>query len=104
MSDLPTGTVTEWSENEWLNFRQWLVEILFGRTVEIIFTKADGSERVMNCTLMSARINYQNKQRQKKSATTHDNITVWDVDKNEWRSFKLRSITNIIPLILKYRE
>lgn len=101
----PAGTITEWSDEDWLNFRKWLVDVLFGQTVEIIFTKADGTERVMNCTLLSSRINYQPRGKEKNfKPQTRETIAVWDVDKGEWRSFKVRSITNIIPLILKYND
>jgi len=32
--------------------REWLTEILQEQSVEIIFTKKDGTERTMKCTLM----------------------------------------------------
>jgi hypothetical protein len=32
--------------------RKWLISLLEERSVEIVFTKKDGTERTMKCTLM----------------------------------------------------
>lgn len=116
---LPTGTITEWTDTQWDNFSYWLENLLREEVVEIVFTKTDGSQRVMNCTKKNKIITEGVKLlEQKRAAETTDstqpvkskrnvpfkvgNITVWDVDSDNWRSFRIRSITNILTLILKY--
>jgi hypothetical protein len=43
---------TDWSDNEWNTFREWVTGILKSTPeVTVTFTKKDGTERVMKCTL-----------------------------------------------------
>lgn len=102
--NISTGTIEEWSDEDWRSFYRWLRDELFKQTVTISFIKADGSNRVMNCTLVTERISYQSKGKSKKQKEeTFETIKAWDIDKGEWRSFKIRNITNILELILKYK-
>jgi len=118
----PPGTVSEWTEVQWTNFKWWLENLLRGEVVEVIFTKTDGSERVMRCTMdplvVAAGVKILEERRARTASETAgdappkksrpkpkekpDNLTVWDIDVGDWRSFKVRSLTNILPLIIKY--
>lgn len=63
--------------------------------LEVKFTKLDGTERNMICTLNKEFIpnwNYSFVRRRNRSAGT---IPVFDVEKMEWRSFKYDSIQSI---------
>lgn len=70
----------------------WLKE----GVVEVSFTKADGSKRVMSSTLQPALLpaiteTAEKSERKKNDAT----LSVWSVKDNGWRSFRLDSITSV---------
>jgi hypothetical protein len=58
---------------------------------KIVFTKKDGSERVMNCTLMESLLPARD---DSSKETTHspDVQPVWDLDVGGWRSFRWDSV------------
>lgn len=77
-------------------FRDWTHSVLkTASKVEVVFEKADGTERLMNCTLNEdyledallslAPTNYT------KPRST-ETITVFDTDIDEWRSFRFDKI------------
>ena len=87
---------SDWSDNDWAKFREWLVGMLHVSPVTVTFTKKDGTERVMNCTLQSellpvVEIN-EDKQPRKKS---DDVVSVYDLDVKGWRSFTLKNVTKV---------
>lgn len=60
----------------------------------VTFTKVDGSERVMKCTLK--RDVLPEKETTVTESDKKDNpnlLSVWDIDANGWRSFKVDSVT-----------
>ncbi len=66
---------------------------------EITFTKVDGTERTMPCTLRAEampqrEVNEHNKTR----LYNPEVISVWCLDKDEWRSFKVMNVTSIKKL------
>lgn len=65
--------------------------------VVVTFTKRDGSERTMQCTLSSSRIPTEQLPKTEpgsSSAKTYSEeaIRVFDTEKSEWRSFRWDSI------------
>ena len=75
-----------WTKNE-------LSEMLRNRKLEVSFIKKDGSLRVMNCTLLEKYLPTNDKETTKKE---NDSVlSVWDIDNNGWRSFRLDSITEV---------
>ena len=75
------------------NGRKWLLSLLGTEVVEIEFTKKDGTDRVMKCTLqedylpeVDGMIVFE-KDRWKKDA-----IAVFDIEKDGWRSFRWDSV------------
>lgn len=59
----------------------------------ITFIKADGSERVMQCTLMESHLPVRDEVSVKTKRTpTPTNITVWDLEKSAWRSFNIKNL------------
>lgn len=69
--------------------RQWLIDNLLESVVEVTFTKKDGTERVMNCTLME---DYLPETTGVGKAASLDAVSVYDVDKEDWRSFRWDSV------------
>lgn len=75
-----------------------LKENLSKSIAQVTFTKTDGSIREMRCTLMSDYL----PEKQIDENVRHvprresDNVlAVWDIDNQDWRSFRLDSITDI---------
>ncbi len=84
--------------------QQELIDMLQTRSVEVTFIKADGSERVMNCTQMLTSIPEQFHPKTIKIPSSRsledgpvfsDNITVWDLDKQGWRMFNFFKILSV---------
>lgn len=63
--------------------------------VKVTFVKADGSERVMNCTLHPDYLPLVGEPRVKAATVNPNAIRVMDVDISEWRSFRYDSVKEI---------
>ena len=74
-----------------------LNELLRNNVVTVTFTKVDGSERVMKCTLLKEYIpNAATKgQNVVSEETTNLNMSVWDVEAADWRSFRINSVKSV---------
>jgi len=76
--------------------KEWLEEMLRTGPAKITFTKTDGTERVMNCTLNESEVVAYEKKTERPARKHNENVlVVFDLDKSEWRSFRLNSITKI---------
>lgn len=78
--------------------RDGLVDLLRHNVVTVTFTKVSGEERVMTCTLQANHIPNaptQNGELVVETKTTSNNIAVWDVNANGWRSFRVTSVKNV---------
>jgi len=76
-----------------------LKETLSKCFASVTFTKADGSVREMTCTLMSEHLPKQAIDETVRHVPRRENdevISVWDCDKQAWRSFRLDSVTKIL--------
>ena len=77
----------------------WLRDAL-KQDLSITFTKVDGTERTMPCTLRAeaipARPVVENKQ---PKAHKPETLSVWVLDKNEWRSFRVMNVTSVERLV-----
>lgn len=63
---------------------------------EVNFTKSDGTERKMFCTLMDEYLPEISPRPLEEARKENDSVlAVWDIEKKGWRSFRLDSITNI---------
>jgi hypothetical protein len=73
--------------------RKWLKNVLETDVVEVTFTKKDGSERILKCTLKENVLpEVQNKETKEKSKEA---LAVWDVESEGWRSFRWDSIKSV---------
>lgn len=94
----PYHPTKDWNENDWDKFSNWLIGMLkINETVTVTFTKVDGTERVMNCTLKpellpEAKPLAEGKTPRKESSTS---IRVYDLEKQEWRSFTTKNVTRV---------
>ena len=79
--------------------REILIKNLQKRTMRITFTKVNGEERVMDCTLQEHILPPTNPDNRKENEEV---LPVFDINKGEWRSFRLDSITNIE--VLQYQD
>ena len=74
-----------------------LTDMLRNNVVTVTFTKVNGEERVMRCTLMSEYVpnapsNNGQVQIQESESKA---VSVWDMEANGWRSFRVDSVKNI---------
>jgi hypothetical protein len=68
--------------------RNYVVELLRQGSLQIEFKKTDGSTRVMKCSLKDDLIKPYEKKTDKTRDINLENQSVFDLDKQEWRSFK----------------
>lgn len=71
-----------------------LVDILKNDAMEIVFTKKDGSERTMTCSLQKEFLPAINSDAKIKKEN-FDVLNVFDLDINEWRAITLKNILSI---------
>ena len=69
--------------------RKWLTNLLNEYVVEVTFTKKDGTERVMNCTLHE---DYLPETTGAGRAVNSDALAVFDTEVEDWRSFRWDSV------------
>lgn len=74
----------------------WLRSFLHTGVFEITFTKVDGTERVMPCTLKpdalpAPALNEHHQTREYKP----ESLSVWCVDQQGWRSFRVMNVTSV---------
>ena len=74
--------------------REILVEGLKRNLMKVVFTKANGEERIMNCTLHDSVLPEQPIREIKKKENL-EVLSVWDIDANGWRSFRIDSIKEV---------
>ena len=75
--------------------REWLTSLLREQEVTISFTKKDGTERKMLCTLAENKIPNEKMPKNSGKSKSDDALAVFDIEKNEWRSFRWDSVTKI---------
>ena len=80
-----------------------VVEILYNDVATVTFTKADGSERVMECTLLADVLNKRFETAEEdelhkiigEEKSGRDVVVVYDIPTAEWRSFRMDSVKSI---------
>jgi hypothetical protein len=84
--------------------RYELKQILENSVTTVVFTKVNGEQREMKCTLLSEYIpkaDVAGKQLITETLTKEENpstLRVWDVENNGWRSFRMDSINSVSSL------
>lgn len=88
-------SVAEWETKDKKKLRKWLGEHLAYGPVTVVFEKKDGTLREMRCTLKDVP-QYERKTESETTRKKNDEVmSVYDMDKTEWRSFRIDSIKEI---------
>lgn len=77
----------------------WLSDVLKTAKATVTFTKVDGTERVMICTLkpeMLPVVELKENAKPRKETTSKKALRVFDLEKNEWRSFTIKNLKNVV--------
>ena len=78
--------------------REQLLNLLRENVLTIEFVKADGTKRKMQCTLADQYVaGYQFATESASRKKNDDVISVWDIEANAWRSFRIESVTAVEP-------
>ena len=98
----PYNPTEEWTENDWTTITTWLKGALYSNEITVTFTKKDGTERVMKCTLdpeiLPAAPVTESKTERKKSENT---MAVYDLEAQSWRSFTIKSVKKVAFTLAK---
>jgi hypothetical protein len=89
---------SEWTNEEWVEFSVWLTDMLKTNVITLNFTKKDGTERVMRCTLqpdLLPKVEHKTELKESKPVTQQTAIPVYDLDAGGWRSFTLNTVKRV---------
>ena len=81
--------------------REDIKTVLTENVAEITFTKKDGTERLMKCTIKSDIVQERDvvgvigKVEEKTRVVNTEVLPVWDIVKSAWRSFRVDSVKAI---------
>lgn len=77
--------------------RDELMKELSTKIADITFEKVDGTMRTLKATLIPRYLPPIVEEDDKKvRAINQDIVTVWDIEKNDWRSMRAKSIKSIL--------
>ena len=76
-------------------YRKWLQGVLKMHTVDLTFRKKDDTIREMTCTLIESKLPPNEKKTDRVRKENDDVISVFDLEKSEWRSCRYDSINQI---------
>ena len=86
----------DYNDNDWDVFSKWIKGILIISDTTVTFTKKDGAERVMRCTLRPDALPVQEVTESKEPRKTSDStLSVYDLEANGWRSFTIRAVKRV---------
>jgi hypothetical protein len=75
---------------------QEILELLHKHDCEVTFTKVDGTERVMPCTLREEAMPARDAAKFHETRVINEKvISAFCLDKMEWRSFRVENVRNI---------
>ncbi len=72
--------------------KQLLIETLRNGVAEVVFTKKDGTERLMQCTTAENWIPGDKQPKGSSRSVPSESIAVFDTQIGEWRSFRFNSV------------
>ena len=87
--------VKDWSKLDKEELRKWLIGVLKEGEVNLKFEKKDGTVRDMKATLKSDMVIEYEKKTDKEKVINEEILPVFDIEKQEWRSFRLDSLKEI---------
>ena len=81
--------------------KEELIKLLKKEVVEVTFTKLNGDERVMPCTLIESFFPDPKKEAEQRNEKT---VAVWSVESKGFRSFRYDRVTNVKVLQKKNED
>jgi hypothetical protein len=91
--------MTTLSEKDVKIFKRWLKSHLAYGPTTVVFTKKDGTERVMNCTtnpdLVPAVEIVESAEPKKERKVNEEVMPVYDLEAKAWKSFRWDSIKQV---------
>ena len=89
-----------WTDEEWNSFRSQVKDVLVKDIVEVTFTKINGDERVMTCTLHPDNlpkpvIKEGEDKKERVIKNPENSLAVFDTKAEGWRSFVIRNIKSV---------
>ena len=75
--------------------KKWLNSALHSGNVEVEFEKKDGTMRKMICTLLETTIPTEKLPKGAKKTQNFESLAVFDTEKQEWRSFTVKSVKRV---------
>lgn len=75
--------------------REWIHGVLKNHNVEVVFVKKDGTERTMFCTLNENNVPVDKIPKNTGRSKPQESIAVFDIEKQEWRSFRFDSLKRL---------
>ena len=71
-------------------------DLLWSHQCEVTFNKVDGTSRTMPCTLMASALPARDAEKLHETRLYNPKtLSVWCLDKSEWRSFRVANVTHI---------
>jgi hypothetical protein len=92
---LMDNSYTQMSKKDQKIFRKWVKGILQRETATLTFQKKDGTIRVMVASLREEDMPSYEKKTESVRKVNDEVLSVVDLEKNEWRSFRFDSIRKI---------
>ena len=92
---LAENVYTEMNPKDQKKFREWVKGILQRETATLTFQKKDGTMRVMKASLREEDMPSYEKKTERVRTVNDEVLSVVDIEKNEWRSFRFDSIKKI---------
>jgi len=91
------------NEKEFEDFKNWTLGLLHDENLKsgvcVTFTKKDGSERKMQCTLIESKIPTDKRPKgtseSENTSIVGSAVRVFDTEVGEWRSFRWDSVTKV---------
>jgi len=79
--------------------RDEMIDTLKTQRVDVVFRKKDGEQRKMRCTLMESVLpEIKSTTEKRKVSRSADTVSVWDMEKRAWRSFRVDSVIAFDPV------
>jgi hypothetical protein len=87
------------SEKDFKLFKKWLRSHLAFGAVTVVFTKKDGTERVMECTtspdLVPVEPIVESAEPKREKKVNEDVMPVYDLESKHWKSFRWDSVKEV---------
>lgn len=88
------------TDKEFEEFKTWVLGVLHDdhiKDLRITFVKINGTERIMQCTLVQSRIpsDKHPKTTTPSTASNGPALRVFDTEKSEWRSFRWDAVIKV---------